>query len=196
MIGPDAIPARIGVTTDDKACLTVIEATARPHAADVDWAAREHDGLVERAARAGGSIDLEPIPGGVRYALRLPLDGTAPRGPAVSADGDARLVKVSHQRRQRAAGNSRELGDRGVRCGERLARDTVVMTAQQQFGPVGPGRGRRHDHPHDRLGRAAAGRAERSRLAGLDGVVVDARRALPPPAGWRISRSYSHRRSR
>lgn len=82
VIGPDAIPARIGVTTDDKACLTVIEATARPHAADVDWAAREHDGLVEQAARAGGSIDLEPIPGGVRYALRLPLDGTAPHGPS------------------------------------------------------------------------------------------------------------------
>lgn len=81
VIGPDAIPARVGVTTDDKACLTVIEATARPHAADVDWAAREHDGLVEQAARAGGSIDLEPIPGGVRYALRLPLDGTAPHGP-------------------------------------------------------------------------------------------------------------------
>lgn len=81
VIGPDAIPARIGVTTDDKACLTVIEATARPHAADVDWAARDHNGLVEQAARAGGSIDLEPIPGGVRYALRLPLDGTARHGP-------------------------------------------------------------------------------------------------------------------
>lgn len=46
-----------------------------------DWAAMEHDGLVEQAARAGGSIDLEPIPGGVRYAFRLPLDGTGPHGP-------------------------------------------------------------------------------------------------------------------
>ncbi len=81
VIGPDAIPASVGVTTDDKACLTVIEATARPHAAGLDWAARKHDGLVQQAARAGGSIDIEPIPGGVRMALRLPLDGAAPLGP-------------------------------------------------------------------------------------------------------------------
>ena len=81
VIGPDAIPASIGVTTDDGACLTVIEATARPHAANVDWAARKPAGLREQAARAGASIDIEPIPGGVRYALRLPLDGTAAFGP-------------------------------------------------------------------------------------------------------------------
>ena len=80
-IGPDAIPASIGVTADDEACLTVIEATARPQAADVDWAARKHNGLVEQAARAGGSIDIESIPGGVRYALRLPLDGAASLEP-------------------------------------------------------------------------------------------------------------------
>jgi len=81
VIGPDAIPASIGVTTDEEACLTVIEATARPHAADVDWAAREPAGLQERVAQAGASIDIEPIPGGVRYALRLPLDGAAALGP-------------------------------------------------------------------------------------------------------------------
>ncbi len=81
VIGPDAVPASIGVTTDDEACLTVIEATARPHAADVDWAAREPAGLQQRAAQAGASIDIEPIPGGVRYALRLPLDATAALGP-------------------------------------------------------------------------------------------------------------------
>ncbi len=80
VIGPDAVPASIGVTTDEDACLTVIEATARPHAAGMDWAARKHDGLTEQAARAGGSIDIESIPGGVRYALRLPLDGTAALG--------------------------------------------------------------------------------------------------------------------
>lgn len=80
VIGPDAVPASIGVTTDEDACLTVIEATARPHAADVDWAARKHDGLTQQAARAGGSIDIESIPGGVRYALRLPLDATAALG--------------------------------------------------------------------------------------------------------------------
>ena len=81
VIGSDAVPASIGVTTDEEACLTVIEATARPHAADVDWAAREPACLQEQAAKAGASIDIEPIPGGVRYALRLPLDGTAAFGP-------------------------------------------------------------------------------------------------------------------
>ncbi len=80
-IGPDAVPASIGVTTDTEACLAVIEATARPHAAGLDWAATKHDDLMERAARVGGSLDIEPIPGGVRYALRLPLDGTAAVGP-------------------------------------------------------------------------------------------------------------------
>jgi len=80
VIGPDAVPASIGVTTDDEACLTVIEAMARPHAANVDWAARKPAGLQEQAAKAGASIDIEPIPGGVRYALRLPLNGTAALG--------------------------------------------------------------------------------------------------------------------
>ena len=80
VIGSDAVPASIGVTTDEEACLTVIEATARPHAADVDWAAREPAGLQEQAAQAGASIDVESIPGGVRYALRLPLNGTAAVG--------------------------------------------------------------------------------------------------------------------
>jgi hypothetical protein len=80
VIGPDAVPASIGVTTDEEACLTVIEATARPHAADLDWTDRKAEGLVEQAARAGASIDIEPIPGGVRYALRLPLDATAAVG--------------------------------------------------------------------------------------------------------------------
>ena len=80
-IGPNAVPASIGVTTDQDACLTVIEATARPHAADVDWTARKTAGLVEQAARAGASVDIESIPGGVRYALRLPLDAAATLQP-------------------------------------------------------------------------------------------------------------------
>ena len=71
VIRPDAVPASIGVTTDEEACVTVIEATARPHAADLDWAARKPAGLVELAARAGASIDIEPVPDGVRYVLRL-----------------------------------------------------------------------------------------------------------------------------
>ena len=81
VIGPDAVPASIGVTSDERACVTVIEATARPHAANLDWAARKPADLAELAARAGVSIDIEPIPGGVRYALRLPLDATAALGP-------------------------------------------------------------------------------------------------------------------
>ncbi len=80
VIEPVAVPASIGVTGDEQACVTVVEATARPHAADVEWAARKPAGLVELAARAGASIDIEPIPGGVRYALRLPLDATAALG--------------------------------------------------------------------------------------------------------------------
>jgi hypothetical protein len=52
------------------------------------------------------------------------------------------------------------------------AGDTVVMPAQQQLCAVGTGGGRRHDHPHDRIGRAAAGGAERYRAASLNGVIV------------------------
>ena len=81
VIEPVAVPASIGVTSDEQACVTVVEATARPHATDVEWAARKPAGLVELAARAGASIDVEPISGGVRYALRLPLDATAALGP-------------------------------------------------------------------------------------------------------------------
>ena len=81
VIGPDAVPASIGVTTNEEACVAVIEATTRPHAADLDWVATKPAGLVELAARTGASIDIEPIPGGVRYALRLPLDATAAFGP-------------------------------------------------------------------------------------------------------------------
>ena len=71
VIEPVAVPASIGVTSDEQACVTVVEATARPHAADVEWAARKPAGLVELAARAGASVDIEPIPGGARYVLRL-----------------------------------------------------------------------------------------------------------------------------
>ncbi len=111
VIGPDAVPASIGVTTDDDAFLTVIEATARPHAADVDWTARRPAGLVEQAARAGASVDVEPIPGGVRYALRLPLDVAAAlepgrlswrggsAGAGASAEAEAGLAQVGDQRR-------------------------------------------------------------------------------------------------
>ena len=52
-IGPDAVPASIGVTADEEACLTVIEATARPHAADLDWAARKPAGWWRRPQRPG-----------------------------------------------------------------------------------------------------------------------------------------------
>jgi hypothetical protein len=45
----------------------------------------------------------------------------------------------------------------GVRGRQGSTRDTVVMTAQQQFGLVGPIRGRWHDRPDHRPGHAAAG---------------------------------------
>ena len=84
VIEPDAVPASISVATDSEACLTVIEAAARPHAADVNWTARKLAGLQEQAEKAGASIHIEPIPGGVRYALHLPLDAAAAVEPRPS----------------------------------------------------------------------------------------------------------------
>ena len=59
----------------------MIEATTRPHAADVDWTAWKPAALVEQATRAGASVEFKSIPGGVRYALRLPLDAAASLEP-------------------------------------------------------------------------------------------------------------------
>jgi len=77
----DAVLASIGVTADEAACVTVIEARLLPHAADAGWAARESPGLREQAARAGASVDIEPGPDGVRFAWRLPLVAAAAPGP-------------------------------------------------------------------------------------------------------------------
>lgn len=70
----------------------------------------------------------------------------------------------------------------GVRGRQDLTRDAVVMTAKQQFSLMRAPRGRRHDDPDHRLGRAAArpigrrgnwfvtiGGEERGRIVGLAG---------------------------
>jgi signal transduction histidine kinase len=80
VIAQDAVLASIGVTADEAACTTVIEARL-PHAAGAGWAARESPGLREQAARAGASVDIEPGPDGVRFAWRLPLIAASTPGP-------------------------------------------------------------------------------------------------------------------
>jgi signal transduction histidine kinase len=76
VIGQHAVPSRIGVTAGQDACMTVLEAVPLPHAAGSDWAARETAGLQEQAQQAGASVEIGAIPGGVRFAWRLPLAGT------------------------------------------------------------------------------------------------------------------------
>ncbi len=79
VIGQDAALASIGVTAGDAACVAEIEATLLRHA--IGWTARESDVLREQAARAGASVDIVPVPGGVRFAWRLPLITAGVRGP-------------------------------------------------------------------------------------------------------------------
>ena len=55
VIGQDATLTSVGVTTDEAACVTVIEARPLPHAVGPGWA-----GLHEQAARAGASIIIDP----------------------------------------------------------------------------------------------------------------------------------------
>jgi signal transduction histidine kinase len=80
VIAQDAVLASIGVTADEAACTTVIEARLT-HAAGAGWAARQSPGLREQAARAGASVDIEPGPDGVRFAWRLPLIPAGAPGP-------------------------------------------------------------------------------------------------------------------
>jgi hypothetical protein len=47
VIGQGATVARIGVTVGEEVCVTIVEATLLPHAADADWAAQESAGLHE-----------------------------------------------------------------------------------------------------------------------------------------------------
>lgn len=79
LIGRDAVLTSIGVSSDEAACVTVIQATLLPHTPS--WAARESDGLREQAARVGASVDIDPVPGGVRFAWHLPLITAGAAGP-------------------------------------------------------------------------------------------------------------------
>jgi len=77
VIGQDAVLASVGVTAGDVACVTEINATPLPHAAD--WAARGWDGLREQAAVAGASVDLAPVADGVRFTWHMPLIASGTR---------------------------------------------------------------------------------------------------------------------
>ncbi len=82
VIGQGATLTSIDITTDEAACVTVIKATLLP--SSDGWAARESDGLRGQATRAGASIDIDPVPGGVRFTWRLPLITTGTPGLRVA----------------------------------------------------------------------------------------------------------------
>jgi signal transduction histidine kinase len=67
------VPARIGITADDGACSTVIEAGPVPRVARAGWSAEEFSGLRHRAVEAGIRIDIEEIPDGTRFAWKVPM---------------------------------------------------------------------------------------------------------------------------
>jgi hypothetical protein len=91
VIGQDAAVASIGVTTDEAACVTVIETTLLPHPAS--WAARESGGLREQAARAGASVDIDRSravsgwPGVCRCSRRVPPGRVRPGSRLVPVAG-------------------------------------------------------------------------------------------------------------
>jgi signal transduction histidine kinase len=77
VIGGQAIPARVGIAAEGDAYLTVIEAEHMPTTPDrPGW---EVSGLRDRATRDGVRIDIEPIPGGTRFAWRFPAGPGKPR---------------------------------------------------------------------------------------------------------------------
>ena len=72
LISQHFIPARIGVTADRSSYVTVIDAAARPGTAEVTKTAWNGSSLQDRASNAGIHIDIQPIPGGTRFAWRTP----------------------------------------------------------------------------------------------------------------------------
>jgi len=79
VIGQDAVLASVGVTAGDAACVAEIKATPLPHA--VDWASQGWDGLRERAAIAGTSVNIDPVADGVRFVWHVPLITTGTPEP-------------------------------------------------------------------------------------------------------------------
>ncbi|HTS99203.1 MAG TPA: histidine kinase [Streptosporangiaceae bacterium] len=78
-LGAQSPPARISIAAAEDSCLAVVEASLKTDAAAIkEGSAAELSGLRDAAARAGARIDIEPVPGGARLALRFPV------GPEVS----------------------------------------------------------------------------------------------------------------
>jgi signal transduction histidine kinase len=68
-----SVPARVSIAVSDDSCVAVVEAGLRPGpAAPNGGSVRELSGLRDAAARAGVSVDIEPVPGGTRLAWRVP----------------------------------------------------------------------------------------------------------------------------
>jgi len=73
LIADHAIPDRIAITARDDSCLAVIEAGPIPSGGPAKPPSRELDSLRDKAIEAGVSVDIQPIPGGTRFAWQVPL---------------------------------------------------------------------------------------------------------------------------
>ena len=73
VIGQHAAPSSIDITAGQDAYMAVLEAVPLPDAIGTDWAGREAAGLHEQALRAGASVEIGEIHGGVRFAWSFPL---------------------------------------------------------------------------------------------------------------------------
>ncbi len=74
LIGQRAIPARIGIAAGDGSFLTTIDAEPMPQIAEVNGYTQQFSDLRDSATQAGVRISIEPIPGGTRFAWRVPLN--------------------------------------------------------------------------------------------------------------------------
>jgi len=75
-----SVPARVSIAVGDDSCVAVVEAGPRPGPAERNSPVRELSGLRDAAARAGVSVDIEPVPGGTRLAWRVPVPRRPPAG--------------------------------------------------------------------------------------------------------------------
>lgn len=73
LIEPDAVPGRVEIAADADTCLVVIDAASRDRVAGATSAEQDFSGLLDRATQAGVRMDIEPIPGGIRFSWRFPL---------------------------------------------------------------------------------------------------------------------------
>jgi len=115
-------------------------------------------------------------------------------GSAGRCEGTVRIVENP---RGGVPGGPRQFADGGVCCRQGLARDAVVMTAQQKLRLMRPGSGGRQDYPYHRLRRAAAGPVSQvgdvGHICGHAGDVTGrllGRRVVFP--GWRVQGARVH----